>query len=237
MKKKWSEVESYDEAQLKSIIANAALYNSDLVEECKHELEVRTKSAPLLKTVLAFDDKRLNEVLSNPRMYSEELVHCCRSVQRSRRPNKLPSWFWWAIGGAAALVAVAVVIIIILLSSPSRKRAANLEWGSPERMEQTYSSNVDYGDEDNGDYIPYGLYPQASMRLLTASDLYGLSKWELKVMRNEILARYGYIFKTEALREYFSRQDWYVGRYTEVNSMITSLEWENIKLIKQFENR
>ena len=54
-------------------------------------------------------------------------------------------------------------------------------------------------------------------------------------MRNEILARYGYIFKTEALREYFSQQYWYEGRYTDVGSMITSLEWKNIKLIKQFE--
>ena len=153
--------------------------------------------------------------------------------------NVLPKWFWWVIGGLITLIILAVVIIIILLVSPSRRSFAILDWEAPERVVCTdLYDEEDYGDGDyTGDCSFPGRYPDASMRLLTESDLYGLSKWELKIMRNEILARYGYIFKTEAMQDYFSQQSWYEGRYSEVNEMLTDLEWENIKLIKRFENR
>ena len=80
-----------------------------------------------------------------------------------------------------------------------------------------------------------GRFPQASERILSHSDLSGLSKYDLKIMRNEIFARHGYIFKTNEMKNYFHNQSWYSPRYSNVNSHLTRIENENIKLIKRYE--
>jgi len=80
-----------------------------------------------------------------------------------------------------------------------------------------------------------GIFPQASQRLLTSSDLNGMSKHDLKIMRNEIFARYGYIFKTSEMKSYFSSQAWYHGRYEDVSSMLSDIEHKNVALIKSYE--
>ncbi len=81
----------------------------------------------------------------------------------------------------------------------------------------------------------YGNYPMTSLRSLTSSDLTGKSKWELKIMRNEIFARHGYLFKTQDMKSYFESQSWYHGQFTDVSSMLTELEKQNISLIKEYE--
>ena len=80
-----------------------------------------------------------------------------------------------------------------------------------------------------------GLYGIASERLLTENDLAGLSKADLKIMRNEIFARYGYTFKTSDMREYFEKQSWYSAEYSDVSSMLTDIEKTNISFIKSHE--
>ena len=78
-------------------------------------------------------------------------------------------------------------------------------------------------------------FPQASERLLSASDLSGLSKYDLKIMRNEIFARHGYVFQTKDMKNYFQNQSWYTPRYSNVTSMLTSIEQKNIAMIKRYE--
>ncbi|MFA5122223.1 YARHG domain-containing protein [Zavarzinia sp.] len=41
------------------------------------------------------------------------------------------------------------------------------------------------------------------------NDMAGKTAWELDIMRNEIFARHGYIFKRNDLSDYFSNQPWY----------------------------
>jgi hypothetical protein len=96
----------------------------------------------------------------------------------------------------------------------------------------TQNSNTNPNNVNSG--IP-GRFPEASSRFLTADDLNSLSKYDLKIMRNEIFARYGYIFQTEDMRNYFNRQTWYTPRYSDVNSFLTKIEKKNIDLIKYFE--
>jgi serine/threonine protein kinase, bacterial len=80
-----------------------------------------------------------------------------------------------------------------------------------------------------------GIFPYASTRLLTASDLEGRSPRELRIMRNEIFARHGYIFKTPEMRGYFARQSWYCPRYDDVSKFLSDTEIRNAKLIKSSE--
>ncbi len=82
-----------------------------------------------------------------------------------------------------------------------------------------------------------GKYIIASERYLIDDDLRNLSKNELKIMRNEIFARHGYIFKKNGqMDKYFSRQKWYNPQHKDVKSLLTQIEKENIKMIIQYEN-
>lgn len=80
-----------------------------------------------------------------------------------------------------------------------------------------------------------GRFPQGSQRLLSYSDISGLTKYDLKIMRNEIFARHGYIFTTTDLKNYFQNQSWYTPRYSNVTTMLTNIEQQNIALIKRYE--
>lgn len=80
-----------------------------------------------------------------------------------------------------------------------------------------------------------GKFPEASTRLLAASELANRSQWELRVMRNEIFARHGYIFKTPEMRSYFARQGWYSPRRGDVSRLLSDIEARNAKLIRDSE--
>jgi serine/threonine-protein kinase len=80
-----------------------------------------------------------------------------------------------------------------------------------------------------------GMFPEASTRLLTPSDLASRSRWELRIMRNEIFARHGYIFKTPEMCSYFARQSWYSPRYDDVTKFLSDIEVSNTKIIKSSE--
>jgi len=66
--------------------------------------------------------------------------------------------------------------------------------------------------------------------------LWGKNKMELRLMRNEYYARYGYIFKSQDLREYFEGQKWYQPLYENVDDKLTEKDKKNIMLILEFEN-
>jgi hypothetical protein len=68
---------------------------------------------------------------------------------------------------------------------------------------------------------------------LTESDLQGMSKQELRILRNEIYARHGRKFKSEDLQVYFSAQSWYQPLYDEVQ--LNSIEKKNVEFIQKHE--
>lgn len=81
-----------------------------------------------------------------------------------------------------------------------------------------------------------GVYPQASYQLLQATKLAAYSKAQLTIMRNEIFARYGYIFSTSSgMLPYFKKQDWYQPLATDVSGSLTEIEKMNIALLKVLE--
>lgn len=64
----------------------------------------------------------------------------------------------------------------------------------------------------------------------------GKSASELRIMRNEIFARYGYIFESEDLAEYFDTKIWYNPKYPNVDDKLTEVDKANIKRFLKFEN-
>ncbi|HTJ50507.1 MAG TPA: YARHG domain-containing protein [Cyclobacteriaceae bacterium] len=81
-----------------------------------------------------------------------------------------------------------------------------------------------------------GSFIQASIALLDQSDLMKLTASDLRLMRNEIFARYGLKFKKGGeMDNYFRKQSWYVPQRDNVDKFLTSLERDNIKLIQEIE--
>jgi hypothetical protein len=81
-----------------------------------------------------------------------------------------------------------------------------------------------------------GRFIQASLRALKPEELQKMSAYELKIMRNEIYARYGYRFiPGGAMDKYFSDQTWYRAKHDDVSSFLSDLEIKNIRIIQKAE--
>lgn len=81
-----------------------------------------------------------------------------------------------------------------------------------------------------------GYYHITSSRLLTEEDIKGFSKSDLKIMRNEIFARHGYIFRDPMLQEYFSQMPWYTPQQADISQIaLSSVEQNNVLFIKRYE--
>ena len=79
------EVRRYDEEKLNEIVSNASMYKSTLVEDCRRELEIRSKSEEFMPKVREMDDAKLHEILAEPHLYSDELIYCCQIEDTERR--------------------------------------------------------------------------------------------------------------------------------------------------------
>lgn len=83
-----------------------------------------------------------------------------------------------------------------------------------------------------------GKFAIASTQELDPSELQRMSSKDLKIMRNEIFARYGYRFKKDGeMDQYFSKQSWYRPQHSNVSNFLTDLEKRNIQLIKKEEQK
>ncbi|MEL0650452.1 YARHG domain-containing protein [Algibacter sp. TI.3.09] len=82
----------------------------------------------------------------------------------------------------------------------------------------------------------YGKYIEASYKKLQPAELHAMHPDDLQIMRNEIYARYGYIFiKNGKMDLYFRNQDWYRPEHKNVNDFLSDLERYNIGLIRSIE--
>ena len=84
------------------------------------------------------------------------------------------------------------------------------------------------------------IFPESANRYLTEDEVRMLPKEMLKLGRNEIFARHGYIFKSEELQSYFESTSWYYGTVLssdfDMEAVLNDYEKKNIELIKQIEN-
>lgn len=81
----------------------------------------------------------------------------------------------------------------------------------------------------------YYFIPDSDTRKLTAKELRAYSLSDLGYIRNEILARYGFPFKTKKYRDHFNNQDWYYPDQSFEYSWLSNLEMDNVELIKKVE--
>ncbi len=94
------------------------------------------------------------------------------------------------------------------------------------------------GDYEIGAYSKanqIGKYFNTKTEIISFDYLNVMNVEELKIMRNEIYARYHYMFKTEKMSGYFNKQEWYTGYHQNVDSFLTQIEKQNIIRIRNVE--
>lgn len=82
---------------------------------------------------------------------------------------------------------------------------------------------------------PPGLFPQSSLRRLDAVDFVQRSCIALRIMRNEIYARHGYVFESSRMQSYFERKPWYRPMGGDIDALLSPVERENVFLIYRVE--
>lgn len=79
------------------------------------------------------------------------------------------------------------------------------------------------------------ILPSSASEHITDSQLSNLSKSELRLARNEIYARHGFIFESAELTNHFKKQSWYEPNPNFSDSMLSKLEHTNVARIQKFE--
>lgn len=77
----------------------------------------------------------------------------------------------------------------------------------------------------------------SNSRVISESELYNLTPWELKVARNEIYARHGRAFVSKDLACYFASQGWYKTNSNFSDSMLSNVENQNVSIILNYEKK
>jgi len=57
-----------------------------------------------------------------------------------------------------------------------------------------------------------------------------------RILRNTIYAKYGHIFKSKDLTDYFTQFPWYQPQKNVTDSMLSDVDKKNLELIQEFEN-
>lgn len=94
--------------------------------------------------------------------------------------------------------------------------------------DKTTTTEITYNSTDE-------YYHITGSRKLTYDDIKGLSNRELRIMRNEIYARHGYIFQDAMLRDHFLQKPWYTPQTKNV--ALSSIEQYNVLFIKSYEQQ
>jgi hypothetical protein len=135
-------------------------------------------------------------------------------------------------------------IFIIFLGAPTLAQKADNEWVDEEVAPPAPGYSPPEPAPAPAPQTAWGgRWPWTSSRLIRPADLDPLSLGELELMRNEIYARHGWIFRRPDLRNYFQSQPWYRPKsdnafYSnrQVEAELSPLERKNIQTIVSREN-
>ena len=76
---------------------------------------------------------------------------------------------------------------------------------------------------------------QYSREYITKNTLNSLDEMNIGIIRNEIYARNGYVFKDEIINDYFMNMDWYVPNANYSDDMLNDIEKGNLAIINYYE--
>lgn len=103
------------------------------------------------------------------------------------------------------------------------------EYGMPERKTGGRQKRLTWNDAE------YSRWEFASQMILTRPLLSHYNSVALHLMRNAIMARHGYVFRSPELQQYFDARPWYSPRESNDDIRLSFVEQLNVQLIKNYE--
>ena len=82
-----------------------------------------------------------------------------------------------------------------------------------------------------------GDFPFTALQPMTCGQIEHFTRKELRLMRNEIYARYGMRFRSADLQKHFEAKAWYTPTTDDVSEQLSEIERINIEMIRQIEKR
>ncbi len=147
-----------------------------------------------------------------------------RMAQTPQQSKGVPTWIYVAL---AMIIAGGIAAAVVLWLVPGKPAQTPTPIPATEEVVEVDEA-YDNGLTDYTDMVCY--------RYLSQEDLYGVPASELRLMRNTIYARKGYIFKSADLTAHFSQFPWYTPMRSNIpQSEFTDVENYNIQMIKRFE--
>ena len=106
-------------------------------------------------------------------------------------------------------------------------------WNEEDELEGTVPEAISSEPPESG-----FLVPDSDTRVMDPSELDGLSSDEIRLIANEIYARYGYAFRSEEIADYFGQFDWYDPIYDPEDfpdDIMSEAAQANLNMIAEYE--
>lgn len=135
---------------------------------------------------------------------------------------------------AALCVCLVILLIVNRAGSSSDSTASDVQLNTAEAETAEPAETSAAAEETDAEYI----LPDSDKRLLTDSDVEGLSLQEINYAKNEIYARHGRKFNSSELQEYFSSKSWYNGTIEPEDfddSVLSEIEQQNVAFLSSKE--
>ncbi|WP_419749565.1 YARHG domain-containing protein [Terrisporobacter petrolearius] len=175
---------------------------------------------------------------------SEEstIKQCNNNVNRAFEPNNSSNK-----GKKIVIACLTVCAVVGLGVTAGLFIGGVLPIDKPKEKQETYNPEVEEVEEDAPEVEEYNndlendqyFIVDSDSRYLTETELSAYTDEELSFIRNEIFARYGYVFKKDKYINYFSEKSWYTPDSTFQGNEedFNNYEIKNIELIKSLESK
>ena len=121
---------------------------------------------------------------------------------------------------------------MLYLSNGEEMLRVSISGGEIEQLGHFGFETADFAETASEDSY---FLPDSDVRLYTEEELSAYDKETLGYMRNEILARHGYVFKKEHYKNHFGSQSWYTPNPDFYYGLLSDVEMQNVETIKALE--
>ncbi|PFP15645.1 hypothetical protein COJ96_27630 [Bacillus sp. AFS073361] len=198
----------------------------DVCTNCGEELNPSSKFCPNCGSKVAVDQKNMPSTL-------ETRIE----IKKNRSKTRLLVGVGSLIG---LMLAISVTLIVKDFSKPELKSNAavtkavdheQLKDKEVEKKDQvSHETEQESSNPSSSEYI----LPASDKKVMSEADVANLTKGQLRIARNEIYARHGYVFQSEDLQTYFSSKSWY-QQEPDFDGSLNEVEKENVNFLKERE--
>ncbi|WP_026565094.1 YARHG domain-containing protein [Bacillus sp. UNC41MFS5] len=197
----------------------------DLCTNCGEKLNESSKFCPNCGTKLAIDQKNMP---STPETRID--------IKKNRSKTRL-------LVGVGSLIGLMLVISVTLIAKDFYKPEPKSNVAATKTVEQSKDKEVENKDQASHDTEQESsnlssseyILPASDQSVMSEGDVANLTKGQLRIARNEIYARHGYVFNSEDLQTYFSSKSWYHPD-DAFDGSLNEVEKENVNFIKARED-